>query len=92
VNEGRDKTFHDSFVDFSAVARPIFERMKAGETTLLDPYAATNYQEFWAVCVETFFERASSFKNQLPELYDSLCTLLNQDPLTTDKFLTVPAQ
>jgi Mlc titration factor MtfA (ptsG expression regulator) len=91
VSEGRDKTFHDSFVDFSAVARPIFERMKAGEATLLDPYAATNYQEFWAVCVETFFERSSYFKSQLPELYDSLCILLNQDPLTTDKFLTVPA-
>jgi Mlc titration factor MtfA (ptsG expression regulator) len=92
AKEDRDKTFHDSFTEFSTVARPIFERMKAGETTLLDPYAATNYQEFWAVCVETFFERSSSFKNQLPELYDSLCTLLNQDPLTTDKFLTVPAQ
>jgi MtfA peptidase len=51
----------------------------------------TNYQEFWAVCIETFFERSSDFKDRLSELYTALCTLLNQDPLTTEKFLTVPA-
>jgi Mlc titration factor MtfA (ptsG expression regulator) len=87
VHDGRDNTFHDRFTEFSAVARPIFERMQAGESTLLDPYAATNYQEFWAVCIETFFERPTPFKRQLPELYFSLCTLLNQDPLTPHKIL-----
>ena len=87
VDEGRDKFFHDSFTTFSAVARPIFDRMQAGESTLLGAYAATNYQEFWAVCIETFFERSTSFRGQLPELYYSLCTLLNQDPLTPEKIL-----
>ena len=87
VREGRDKTFHDHFTNFSAVARPVFERMQAGETNLLNGYAATNYQEFWAVCIETFFERSNAFRKQLPELYVSLCTLLNQDPLTADKIL-----
>jgi MtfA peptidase len=91
VREGRDNTFHDFFTSFSAVAHPIFERMQAGETNLLDPYAATSYHEFWAVCVETFFERSTLFKRQLPELYSSLCTLLNQDPLTPDKLITPPA-
>jgi Mlc titration factor MtfA (ptsG expression regulator) len=85
VHEGRDAGFHDKFKDFSSVARPIFERMQAGETNLLDAYAATNYQEFWAVAVETFFERPTAFRRQLPELYASLCTLLNQDPLTPEK-------
>lgn len=88
VKDGRDQTFHDHFSAFSSVARPIFERMQAGETNLLDPYASTNYQEFWAVCIETFFERSNSFKKQLPELYSALCILLNQDPLTADKLLT----
>jgi Mlc titration factor MtfA (ptsG expression regulator) len=87
VREGRDYTFHDQFVAFSAVARPIFERMQAGENTLLDPYAATDYQEFWAVCIETFFERPTPFKRLLPDLYSSLCVLLNQDPLTPHKIL-----
>lgn len=90
THEGRDSTFHDAFVNFSAVARPVFERMKAGETNILNPYAATNYQEFWAVCIETFFERSADFKSQLSGLYIALCNLLNQDPLTTEKLLTVP--
>ena len=89
VHDGRDESFHDHFTEFSAVARPIFERMQAGEATLLDPYAATNYQEFWAVCIETFFERSTSFRRQLPELYSALCTLLNQDPLTSNKVLDI---
>ncbi len=87
VHSGRDKAFHVYFSKFSTVARPIFDRMQAGETNLLDPYAATNYQEFWAVCIETFFERTTSFRRQLPDLYFSLCALLNQDPLTPDKVL-----
>lgn len=90
VNEGRDNAFHDKFKDFSTVARPVFERMQAGEATILGEYAATNYQEFWAVCVETFFERSTTFKKQLPELYFSLCTLLNQDPLTPGKICSLP--
>lgn len=85
VQEGRDAGFHDKFKDFSAIGRPLFERMQAGEVNLLGAYAATNYQEFWAVCVETFFERSTAFKRQLPELYLALCTLLNQDPLTPGK-------
>ncbi|HWK02727.1 MAG TPA: zinc-dependent peptidase [Puia sp.] len=91
VQEGRDDSFHDKFKDFSAVARPVFERMQAGEATILDPYAATNYQEFWAVCIETFFERTTAFKRQLPDLYLSLCSLLNQDPLSPGKVVTLPA-
>jgi Mlc titration factor MtfA (ptsG expression regulator) len=87
VQEGRDNTFYHRFTEFSAVGRPIFERMQAGEHTVLDPYAATNYQEFWAVCIETFFERPTPFRRQLPELYFSLCSLLNQDPLTPVKIL-----
>jgi MtfA peptidase len=59
----------------------------ATATSLLGAYAATNYQEFWAVCVETFFERPEAFKKQIPTLYLALCTLLNQDPLTPSKIL-----
>ncbi|MBS1659695.1 MAG: zinc-dependent peptidase [Bacteroidetes bacterium] len=87
VQDGRDNAFYNHFNDFSLIARPIFERMQAGETNLLDSYAATNYQEFWAVCIETFFERSTNFRRQLPELYNALCSLLNQDPLTPEKVL-----
>ncbi|HVU57127.1 MAG TPA: zinc-dependent peptidase [Puia sp.] len=87
VEEGKDDSFHDKFKDFSVIARPVFERMQGGEVTLLDPYAATNYQEFWAVSIETFFEKAHTFKKQMPELYRALCILLNQDPLTPRKII-----
>jgi len=86
---GVDEEFHDKFKDFSKVARPVFESMQAGESNLLDKYAATNYDEFWAVCVETFFERAEEFRKQLPGLYFALCHLLNQDPLTQRKIISL---
>src|ERR1700733_2586244 len=89
VEDGIDQAFHDRFREFSSVGRPIFDGMQTGDThspginaiSLLGAYAATNYQEFWAVCVETFFERPAAFKKQVPTLYSALCTLLNQDPL-----------
>ncbi len=43
-------------------------------------YACTNVHEFFSVAVENFFERPVDFKNTLPELYDILRKLLNQDP------------
>ena len=88
VSEGMDTSFHDKFKSFSKVARPEFEQMQQGKTNLLDKYAATNYQEFWAVCIENFFERSEDFKKQLPDIYFSLCNLLNQDPLLPQKIIS----
>ena len=88
VQDGMDHSFRKKFYAFSPIARPVFNRMQKGESVpLLDKYAATNYEEFWAVCVETFFEEAVAFKEQMPELYLSLCELLNQDPSTKGKVL-----
>lgn len=82
ANDGVDEGFKSRFFRFSKIGRAVFKRMEAGETTMLGSYAATNYHEFWAVCVENFFERPLPFKLQLPELYDAMCNLLNQDMLT----------
>jgi len=76
-----DKHFKKEFKNFSQVARPIFTAMQNGRKNLLGEYASCNYHEFWAVCVETFFENPVQFKHELPDLYESLVTLLNQDPL-----------
>lgn len=81
ANNGVDEGFKERYWRFSKTGRAVFRRLQAGEITLLGTYAATNYHEFWAVCVENFFERPHSFKIQLPELYDALCNLLNQDML-----------
>ncbi|MBS1597489.1 MAG: zinc-dependent peptidase [Bacteroidetes bacterium] len=87
VQDGMDNSFRSKFYEFSPIARPIFARMQAGETNILNKYAATNYEEFWAVCVEAFFERPFPFREQMPDLYFSLCRLLNQDPTTKSKIL-----
>lgn len=47
-------------------------------------YAATNKHEFFAVCVENFFERSKEFADKEPRLYKSLCRLLNINPLNGD--------
>lgn len=88
AQDGIDNSFKKKFYEFSPIARPIFNRMQQGETNLLDKYAATNYEEFWAVCIETFFERPFPFREKMPDLYFALCRLLNQDPTTTGKILS----
>ena len=77
-----DKHFKKEFVNFSKVARPIFTSMQqGGAKNLLGEYAATNYHEFWAVSVEVFFENSVQFRHELPELYEAMSHVLNQDPL-----------
>ncbi len=77
-----DRHFKQEFPKFSKVARPIFTSMQqGGAKNLLGEYAATNYHEFWAVAVEVFFENPVQFRHELPELYESMSRVLNQDPL-----------
>ena len=56
--------------------------MQGGTKNLLGDYAATNYHEFWAVAIELFFENSLQFKQELPELYEAMSRVLNQDPLS----------
>jgi MtfA peptidase len=85
--DGQDPKFKRRFEDYSRVARPIYNSMKTGTTNVLDKYAATDFQEFWAVSVETFFEKPKELKTKMPELYAAICHLLNLDPLSGDALL-----
>lgn len=87
-----DKHFKKEFKNFSKVARPIFTDMQQGAKNLLGEYASSNYHEFWAVCVETFFENPFRFKKELPDLYFSMARLLNQDPVNfaSGKTMVIP--
>ena len=49
-------------------------------TDFFRAYAATNDQEFFAIAIENFFERPKAFKENVPELYSTLVSLLRQDP------------
>ncbi|MCV9387734.1 zinc-dependent peptidase [Reichenbachiella ulvae] len=57
------------------------EKIKSGVSTFFRAYAATDFEEFFAVAVENFFERPEAFQQELPQLYTLLALLLHQDPL-----------
>ena len=88
VKDGKDPAFAERFVTFSKTGRRIFNEMQT-VPNMLGAYAATNYNEFWAVCVENFFERPFELKTHIPELYTQLTLLLNQDPMHPGLFLHV---
>lgn len=87
-NEDRnDRHFKERLNSFSEEGKPVFRSMRMGGSHLLDDYAMTNFDEFWAVSVETFFENPAEFKVKLPQLYSEMCLLLNQDPEVPGKIL-----
>lgn len=50
------------------------------KNNFLKDYSGRNMLEMFAVSVEAFFEQSQLFREKLPELYQSLAELLNQDP------------
>ena len=56
------------------------ERVESGYHTLIDPYGATNHQEFFAEAIVTFFEKPRTMRNEEPALYAQLAELLALDP------------
>ena len=52
----------------------------AGEATLIDPYGAEDPVEFFAVCVEVFFEQPGALRARHAGLYGQLVRLFQLDP------------
>jgi MtfA peptidase len=75
-----DSQFLHYFENWEAISYPEFKKMHEGEPSFLRAYAGTNMHEFFAVCVEHFFEVPRQFKEYLPVIYRHLSLLLNQDP------------
>jgi len=57
----------------------LIDELHKGHKTKLDPYAATNPPEFFAVATEYFFEKTGMMKRHYPELYDELAGFYQQD-------------
>lgn len=55
-------------------------KINSGEPHFLRAYAGTNAYEFFAVSLEHFFEQPGEFRVAIPDLYNLLVQLLNQDP------------
>lgn len=62
--------------EFDALRR----QLDRGEPTLIDPYAATDPAEFFAVVSELFFERPLALAQQHPGLYAELAGFYRCDP------------
>jgi Mlc titration factor MtfA (ptsG expression regulator) len=82
---GKDQTF----TRWERVILDAFDRHVAnterGRKTAMDPYGAENHQEFFAVAIETFFEKPERFKKEEPQVYAELSKLLRLDPLEWTK-------
>lgn len=56
-------------------------RVSRGEEIWIDPYAAENPGEFFAVVSECFFEAPWMLVNAYPEVYEQLARFYRQDPV-----------
>ena len=84
---GFDKEFHVDFAKYTQQYGPALIQALLHRGSILRNYAFTNFEEFWAVSVEAFFELPQELKTNLPAIYHSLCEVLNQDPMTEKKLL-----
>jgi Mlc titration factor MtfA (ptsG expression regulator) len=80
IGEFGDEDFVTRSNKFKKVSAEEFQRLRDSKESFLRSYAGTNREEFFAVCVEHFFEAAKEFKKELPEVYKGLSDLLGQDP------------
>jgi MtfA peptidase len=55
-------------------------RRVRSRNSMLRQYAATNRMEFFAVAVESFFERPDAMSSRHPELFEALKAFFNLDP------------
>ena len=84
---GIDSHFRMNYEKFSSSTGPILADVIANRRSYLRSYAFSNLHEFWAVSVEAFFENPVGLKANMPELYEALCRVLNQDPITKTKLI-----
>jgi hypothetical protein len=65
---------------FNAEYARFCAEVDAGAETFLDPYAAENEGEFFAVASEAFFESPNALKRAFPGLYGLFRDFYRQDP------------
>jgi MtfA peptidase len=69
--------------DWAALAAREMDRLREGRSAL-DPYGADDPVEFFAVAVETFFERPRELRRRHADLYAFLAEYFVQDPAAWD--------
>ena len=85
--ENRIRNEEYDFLDFrglkklASITKREIPKLRNGDKHYLRKYAGTNEYEFFAVSLEHFFEDPIGMKNALPDLYDTIKGLINQDPI-----------
>jgi Mlc titration factor MtfA (ptsG expression regulator) len=64
---------------FDAAYDELCDRLDRGEEPWLDPYAAEDRGEFFAVCAEMFFDVPRRFRSEYPAVYAQLTAFFKQD-------------
>ena len=70
--------------DIVAAYQRHVENVQRGRKTVLDAYGAQNHEEFFAVAVETFFEKPDQLAEDEPKVFEQLSKLLRLDPRAWD--------
>ncbi len=81
VERNVDKGFRNYYNGFSSNGDKAYQLEKSKERNLYSEYAERNLQEFWAESVEIFFEKPREMRSNYPQLYESMQSILNQDPI-----------
>ena len=77
----QDYHFDEQYHIWKAEGSVEFFKLKKYDCDYLREYATTNMMEFFAVCVECFFETPNQLKNKHPKIYNQLSKLLVQNPI-----------
>lgn len=80
-----DNKFSSYLELWEKIAHVEFFKMRKGEPSFLRKYGGVNEHEFFAVCVEHFFEVPEQFQYNLPNIFYHMSILLNIDPLNHDQ-------
>lgn len=76
-----DLRFSTYIKEWLKIGEEAFMALKRRTPSYLRAYGGNNHHEFFAVCVEHFFESPERFSQELPDVFNHLCLLLNQNPL-----------
>jgi Mlc titration factor MtfA (ptsG expression regulator) len=90
AGEENDERFKMYLQEWLAIGEIEYNKLRSGIPGYLRSYAGENSHEFFAVCVEHFFEAPDKLRAHLPDIYNHMCVLLNQNPLNMqdDYYLT----
>lgn len=81
VERNVDRGFRNYYDGYSVNADKAYKSEKSKEKNLYSEYAEKNLQEFWAESVEIFFEKPKEMRSEYSQLYESMKSILNQDPI-----------